>query len=329
MPDNLLTHFALPVASYASLAGATAGLLYALQPLAWQSIALVGWCVGMPVAMVAGQLVFMGGAGVAKAFGGQPSTDQRLINLANQAADAVGVKHPAVFEVPSREPNAFAASGFGNRDTTVAVTTGLREILSDEELGSVLAHEMGHLRHSDVARNMHVAAATAGLGGIYQVGRVLLEGSRRKSRKSSSSSKKEKDEGDSGAGLGLALMAAGAATEATAHLVRLAASRSAEFKADRAAAEAYGAQTMITALRKIEEHAAKRPADLASASAGKAYAHLMISGGPAPKKKPGNFFTKALNALRTHPPVDSRVAALEAAAQAGLVPARRASSSWF
>lgn len=326
MPDNLLTHYALPAASYASLAGATAGLLYALQPLAWQSIALVGWCVGMPVAMVAGQLVFMGGAGVAKAFGGQPSTDKFLINLANQAADAVGVKHPTVFEVPSREPNAFAASGFGNRDTTVAVTTGLREILSDEELGSVLAHEMGHLRHSDVARNMHVAAATAGLGGIYQVGRVLLESSRRESRKDDDDDDKE---GGGGAGLGLGLMAAGAATEATAHLVRLAASRSAEFKADRAAAEAYGAQTMITALRKIEEHAAKRPADLASASAGKAYAHLMISGGPAPKKKPGNFFTKALNALRTHPPVDSRVAALEAAAQAGLVPARRASSSWF
>ena len=116
----------------------------------------------MPFMLVVGQVLMLGGPGVAKSLGGAPTEDRRLKELAAEAAAAVGVPEPQVFEIKSSEPNAFAASGFGTRDTTVAVTTGLREILTEAELGSVLAHEMGHLRHRDVARNMHVAAAAAG-----------------------------------------------------------------------------------------------------------------------------------------------------------------------
>ena len=50
------------------------------------------------------------------------------------------------------------------RDATVAVTDGLTSILTDDELRAVLAHEMGHVRHDDVQRNMHVAIAAIGLG---------------------------------------------------------------------------------------------------------------------------------------------------------------------
>merc|ERR1719310_2087197 len=195
----------LPVLSYASLASATAGALHLLTPLGWQGVALVGYSVGVPTAMVLAQLVVFGGSGVAKAMGGQQTDDPHLKRLAHEAAAAVGVAPPNVYEIKSREPNAFATSSLGSRDATVAVTTGLREILTDDELGAVLAHEMGHLRHRDVMRNMHVAAAAAGLGGIYEVGRMLLESSSRRERK------KDKDkDGDSGASLGLALMAGGA-----------------------------------------------------------------------------------------------------------------------
>jgi len=273
----------------------------------------------------------LGGSGVAKAMGGTPTEDRQLQALAAEAAAAVGVSAPKVFEVVSAEPNAFAASGIsGSSDTTVAVTSGLREILTDNELAAVLAHEMGHLKNRDVMRNMHVAAAAAGFGGVYETGRWLLDSSSRKNRK-----RGDKD-GDGGAGLGMALMGAGLACQGVAHLLRLAASRTSELRADRAAAEAFGAQSLITALKKIDRHAALRPADL-SRGRGSAYSHLMISDGPSPASpRPRNragggfarWFGKLSTALRTHPSLQTRVEALEKAAADGLVPTGRASSFW-
>lgn len=319
----------LPLVSYAGLGAASVGALTLLNPyfqVAWHSYALVGACVGLPVASVVGQLAFLGGPGIAKAVGGEPG-DARLVQLANEAADAVGVEHPHVYMVPKNEPNAFAASGLFNDKPTVAVTAGLRSLLSEPELGAVLAHEMGHLRHKDVVRNMHVAAAVAGLGGIYELGRMLLESSRRSERR-----KRQKKDDDSGSSvaIGLGLMAAGAASQAGAHLVRMAASRSAEFKADRAAAEVYGAESMVSALRKIEKASSSSPADLRGSTQAKAFAHMMISDGPSTPSGKDSVWRKMGNALRTHPTVDKRVAALELAAEQGHVPARaRHVRGWF
>merc|ERR1719267_284469 len=203
---SLPTHLALPAVSYAGLGGAGAAVIKVLSMAGVSvgaSAGLVGMCIGMPVAMILTRLAMSGGQGVAKQFGGVPASP-RIRDLAHQAAAAVGVSAPHVYEVPSKEPNAFAASGLGAGDTTVAVTSGLREILNDDELGAVLAHEMGHLRHRDVVRNMHVAAAAAGLGGIYQIGRIFLDSSTRTRNKRS---KKDKDDEGGGAALGVALMA--------------------------------------------------------------------------------------------------------------------------
>lgn len=334
---SLPSHLVLPAVSYASLAATTAGALVLLQPYAWPGVALVGYSVGFPFALVAGQAMSVGGAGIAKSMGGQPTDDPRLRQLAADAAAAVGVPAPAVFEIKSKEPNAFATSSLFAKDPAVAVTTGLREILTDDEVGAVLAHEMGHLRHRDVLRNMHVAAAAAGLGGIYEVGRVLVDMSTREKK---SKSKKDKDDDSSGAGVGVALMAAGLVTQSAAHGLRLMASRDAEIKADRAAAEAYGANTMIRALEKIDEHSRRRPADLRASKGGKAFAFAMISDGPAAKPSlrvesgggvfgaAGRFFNRVNTALRTHPTLDKRVEALEAAAAAGLVPAGNPTGWW-
>merc|ERR1719473_2086072 len=154
---------------------------------------------------------------------------------------------------------------------------------------------------------------------------------------SSSSERKKTDkdkdkDGDSSAQAGLVLVAAGLATQATAHLLRLSASRSAELKADAAAANAFGAETMISALKKIDRAAARTPADLRTSEAASAYAFAMISDGASPdvataeKENSPNLLTKVGttlgNALRTHPPLAERVAALEDAVEQGLVPAR-------
>jgi Zn-dependent protease with chaperone function len=99
---------------------------------------------------------------------------------------------------------------------------------------------------------MHVAIAAVGLGGVYEAGRMLLDAGRRKK-----GSKKGSEKGD-GAGLAMALMTAGLGTQAMAHLLRLFASRSAELRADEAAAKAFGAQTLINALQKIHREGARR-----------------------------------------------------------------------
>ena len=323
----------IPVLSYAGLASVTAGALHLVQPfLTGQGVALVGGCVAVPAGFVLLQLLLMGGSGVAKHMGGVPA-DASLTALAHDAAAAVGVPPPRhVFEIVRREPNAFAASGlFGSSQTTVAVTSGLRGALTTRELQAVLAHEMGHLRHDDVARNMHVAVAAAGLGGIHKAGRILLDASL--SDKKESKGDKDKNEGG-GAALGLALMAGGLGAQALAHLAQLAASRGSELQADRAAAEAYGADALISALRKIDAAAARAPADLrASGAAAGLMAHAMISGGPSDSSSASaaaatsgadggvGFFGRLGRMLSTHPPTSARVQALENAAAAGLVPA--------
>merc|ERR1719498_487266 len=124
-------------------------------------------------------------------MGGVPA-DTVLMAMAREAAEAVGVQPPeAVFQIPASELNAFAASNLLARSTTVAVTSGLRSALTNDELKAVLAHEMGHLQSNDVVRNMHVAVATAGFGGVYNMGRWLLDSSQSESGK-----RKKKDDDD-------------------------------------------------------------------------------------------------------------------------------------
>jgi len=316
-------NMALPALSYAGLFATTAGSikLMALAGMtAWMPWVVMAYGVGLPVALVSFQLLKTGGPGVAEGMGGVPA-DARLTTLADKAARAVGVSAPQhVYEIPSREPNAFAASSLSGGDgTTVAVTSGLRQLLNEQELCAVLAHEMGHLRHRDVGSNMHLMIAIAGLGGIYDAGRMLMN---------TRSSSDDDEESGGTASVGLMLVGLGLGSQAVAHLVRLAASRGAELKADLAAAEGFGANGLISALRKIDQAAACRPADLRESSAGRQMAFAMISDGPSDATKEGKNKRSGLDAwlgkiggvLRTHPPLDERIDALQEAAENGIVP---------
>lgn len=331
-------HVALPVLSYASLGTVTLGAAKLIAPsLGTASVAALVGCVGLPMLLAASQVLMMGGAGVAKSMGGRRA-DDRIRRMADDAAAAVGVPPPAhVYQISAREPNAFAA-GMSSRDATVAVTDGLTSILTDDELRAVLAHEMGHVRHDDVQRNMHVAIAAIGLGGIYEAGRLLLDTSGRTSRKKSGDS-----DGDSGRSLGLTLMAVGGGAQAVAHLLRLGASRCSELEADRAAAVAFGTETMIGALNKINRAARSHSGELRSKGVlGRAMGFAMISDGPstprqsaAPPKKAGGlgrWLGRAgqwlLGMTRTHPKIEDRVSALEALAAAGEAPRRPPGSFW-
>lgn len=334
----------LPALSYTGLGMATAGSLRVIAPYfatAWHPIALLGASIGIPALNLLAQCLWLGGPGVAKMLGAKESTDTHLLELARRAADAVGVKKPdKVYELDKKEPNAFAASGvLPSQPTAVAVTTGLRAILSEDELSAVLAHEMGHLAHHDVARNMHVAIASAGLGGIFEAGRILVKSSSRGREERKRSSSKSKDDDSGGAAtVGLGLMAGGLVLQGVAHSLRLAASRHAELQADQAAAAAFGADSLVSALQKINQHAASQPADLRGSSRGRVMAHAMISDGPSVAKQqqrqqqeswPARVGRQLGGALRTHPTLDTRIAALEQAVESGVVPAKVRGVSWW
>lgn len=212
-----------------------------------------------------------------------------------------------VMVIPSKEMNAFAA-GFRKSGRCVAVTSGLRDGLTERELKAVIAHEMGHLLARDTTKNMHMSVAVAGLGGIYSAGRALLESSRSIQRD------KEKDGINLTGSLGLGLMAAGLCSQLAAHLLRLGTSRRHEFTADAVASELYGAEAIISALKKIHSSASRGVRRDALYARGGAFAHMYISN-PGPHvaliqgmvESKVTWVQKALRFLSTHPSLDERV----------------------
>lgn len=350
----------VPLLSYGGLAAAAVGaskLVVTVPSIAGATV----FGLSMPVATVAAiaapavimlvELTFLGGGErVAQNMGGRPA-DASLTRLATDVAERAGLQAPAhVYEIPTDELNAFAA-GFGKGDATVAVTSGLRRRLNDKELEAVIAHEIGHIRHSDMRTNMHVAVAIAGLGGIYEMGKLLV----RVGDKDSGEKRREKDksEDDSGgvAALGLGLMVGGVAARFSAHLLQLSMSRSAEYDADHVAAELCGSDAMISALRKIQDASdeAKRarrgwgarrgaPEPALSSFRGGAFAHSYISNGATTdESSPSSagktsWWKRIVGVFSTHPTTEKRIEALQA--QFILPPSTRGSTktaagSWF
>ncbi|WP_242056913.1 MULTISPECIES: M48 family metalloprotease [Oscillatoriales] len=79
---------------------------------------------------------------------------------------------PKLFIVPTKSPNAFA-TGRDPENATVAVTQGILQLLSKEELEGVLAHELTHIRNRDTLTQ--AVAGTVG-GAITFIGRILTFG---------------------------------------------------------------------------------------------------------------------------------------------------------
>merc|ERR1719321_296294 len=187
-------------------------------------------------------------AAIAKAMGGFESNDEalRAMVAAVHARSGLGGEIPKVYIIPSEEPNAFAA---GTKASVVAVTTGLLDLLTPQELRAVLAHEIGHVRNRDMARSLFSGCMVAGLGFAMTIGDMLMQGERRDRRRK----KSKDDKGDSSLGsLGLILYASGAITQAMGTLLRMMHSRSAEYAADAFAKSIGAGADLASALEKLE-----------------------------------------------------------------------------
>ena len=113
--------------------------------------------------------------------GASKPEEKQLVNVVEEMAIASGLPRPTIWIVPDKDPNAFA-TGIGEQDAHLAVTEGLLQTLSRDELQAVVAHEMAHIRNHDV-KLMTLLAALVGVIAIVSdgMGRTLRFGGRGRS----------------------------------------------------------------------------------------------------------------------------------------------------
>jgi heat shock protein HtpX len=227
---------------------------------------------------------------------------RQLVNVTDEMAIASGLPAPQLFVIPDPDPNAFAA-GKDPQHACIAVTQGLVDRMTRDELQGVIAHEMGHVRNLDI-RLMTVVAALIGMVMlISEFGlRTMRYGgtSRRSSRRG---------EGGSGIFFFLLWLVALLLTPLISQLLATAVSRRREFLADATAAElTRNPAALASALSKID--AAEDP----TRSIKKGTAQLCIADplGSGVNEREGFW----ADLFATHPPITQRIFALKAMAYA-------------
>jgi heat shock protein HtpX len=235
-----------------------------------------------------------------------PSTPQekQLVNVVEEMAIASGLPKPSIWIVRDDDPNAFA-TGTNERAAHVAVTQGLLDTLNRDQLQSVIAHEMAHIRNYDV-RLMTLLAALVGVLALISDGvrRYLWYGGRFRARGRSGGGGSKKG----GNPLVLILLAAWLVSvllaPAVSRILALAVSRKREFLADATAAQfTRNPGALASALETIEQAAAPTKAIKRGA------AHLCIADPLGRRLTHKQGFVA--NLLATHPPMPVRVARLK------------------
>ena len=219
---------------------------------------------------------------VLRSYGAQEvGADHRLYRIVAHLAQRAGLPMPRVYIIPEASPNAFA-TGRNPQHAAVAATEGILQILDDNELAGVLAHELAHVKHRDILISS-VAATMA--GAIIMIARFAMFWG---------GSRDDRDGGNPIAAIAMMILAPIAAT-----LIQAAISRSREFDADAGGASITGNPLgLASALRKIESASKVVPLD-----ANPATAHMFII-----KPFSGqSFFGKIFS---THPSTEDRIARL-------------------
>ena len=243
------------------------------------------------------------------------STDEKekqLINIVEEMATAAGIPTPAVYVVPDPDLNAFA-TGTNPSNSVIAVTEGLLGALNREEMQGVVAHEMSHIRNSDM-RLLTVTAALIGAIGLISdfAGRSMRYG--RFSAPSGSSSSSYSGGGGSKKGLGPLIIvffvlwiALVILAPILSRLLAMAISREREYLADASGAElTRNPLSLASALEKI------RNAVMPTYAINNGVAHMCITDprGSLIEEKLG----LAADLFATHPPMEKRILALKAMA---------------
>ena len=211
------------------------------------------------------------------------STAPELIDLVGQLAGRAGLPMPRVFLMDEAQPNAFA-TGRNPQNAAVAVTTGLVNSLTREELAGVIAHELAHIKNHDTLLMTITATIAGAISMVAQFG-MFFGGHR---------------DNNSGPGV-IGSIAMMILAPLGAMLVQMAISRTREYAADNLGGRIVGQPMWLaSALAKIANAAHQVPN--MEAERNPATAHMFIIN-PLSGRGVDNLFT-------THPSPENRIAAL-------------------
>jgi heat shock protein HtpX len=221
--------------------------------------------------------------------GAQPVTREqapRLYASVERLAARGNLPVPKVYIIPQAAPNAFA-TGRNPRHAAVAATEGLLQLMNDDELDGVIAHELGHVRNYDILTSSIAATLAGAITWIAHMAQwaLIFGGGRR--------------DNDRGGGGGIAALAMIILAPIAAMVMQLAISRQREYAADASSARLLGhPYGLISALEKLGAYNKRIPMEVSPATS-----QLFIV---APLSA-GQVFSSLFS---THPPLEKRIAAL-------------------
>lgn len=184
------------------------------------------------------------------AYGAQPVSPNQapgLYSMVENLSQRASLPMPAVYIIPSPAANAFA-TGRDPEHAAVAVTEGIMNMLPDDELEAVLAHELSHINNRDTLTQAVAATVAGAISLLAQMASYSMwfGGSR------------DDDNGRNPLGLLLSIILAPVA----ASVIQLAISRTREFSADAGAAKLTGnPRALARALQRLESSSRQMPLD--------------------------------------------------------------------
>lgn len=247
-----------------------------------------GMTIGLGIAVVMNGIAYFFSDKIAlKSSGAKPVTREelpRLYQVMDRLTAKAGLPMPKLYVIPQPAPNAFA-TGRNPSHASVAVTAGLMELMNDDELEGVIAHELSHVRNYDILITSIAATLAGAISWIGYMGRwgLMLGGFGSRDRR--------------GGGLSALLMILVAPIAAL--IIQLGISRQREFAADASGARMVGhPYGLISALEKLGAYNKRIPMDV-SPSTASLFIVAPLSAG------------QVLSGLfSTHPPLAERIAVL-------------------
>ena len=251
-------------------------------------VLFAGWALGGSIGLI-GALIFallingfsywFSDSLVLRMYGAKPFHDRRVVSIAERLARDAKIPTPKLYIVESSQPNAFA-TGRDPSHSAIAMTRGILA-LEDDELEAVLAHETAHIAHRDILVSSIAAVLAGAVSFLAQMAYFSFFGRQRENANI----------------IGIVLVVIFAPLAAL--IVRLAISRSREFKADMGGALlTKRPESLISALRKISGAVSHNPMGGNAATS-----HMWIVN---PFR--GNWF---VSLFATHPPLEARIEHLE------------------
>jgi heat shock protein HtpX len=213
----------------------------------------------------------------------------RLYEVMERLAGKANLPVPKLYIVPEAAPNAFA-TGRNPRHASVAVTQGLLQLMNDDELEGVIAHELSHVRNYDILISSVAATIAGAITYLARMGywaQLFGYGGGRDSDR----------EGGGLSGILMLILAPIAAM-----MLQLGISRQREYAADETGARMVGQQFgLISALQKLGAYNKRIPSNIPETTSALCIVKPMFGAGSV-----------WASLFSTHPPLEDRIAALRA-----------------